>query len=210
MVKGMSNSRRRSDLGPEIQSAAVALLVLTAVALCEAAPGTQAGRPDGRQSQTLEESLDAFDHRLGDYLRLRSQLAAKLEPLAPTASASELAARQESLAAALRSARKSARHGDLIPPPVAAHLRAIVADDLRSRTAEDRRAALAEIPMIAVVINKTYPAQAALPTVPPLLLKRLPVLPDNLQYRFAGRHMVVLDGDTQIIIDYVENVLPPR
>jgi hypothetical protein len=46
--------------------------------------------------------------------------------------------------------------------------------------------------------------------VPPLLLLSLPALPDNLQYRFYGRHLVVLDGDALIIVDYVANVLPPH
>ncbi len=46
--------------------------------------------------------------------------------------------------------------------------------------------------------------------MPPLLLSKLPQLPDNLQYRFFGRHLVILDGDTQIIIDYVANVLPSK
>ena len=60
------------------------------------------------------------------------------------------------------------------------------------------------------VINRTFPEDAALPTVPPLLLSKLPQLPDNLQYRFFGRHLVILDADTQIIIDYVANALPPH
>jgi hypothetical protein len=59
-------------------------------------------------------------------------------------------------------------------------------------------------------INKMYPAEAALPTVPPLLLKKLPRLPDNLQYRFYSRHMVILDGDVDIVVDEIANVLPPR
>ena len=46
--------------------------------------------------------------------------------------------------------------------------------------------------------------------MPPLLLSRLPRLPDNLQYRFYGRHVVLLDGDLQIIVDYIPNVLPPH
>jgi len=60
------------------------------------------------------------------------------------------------------------------------------------------------------VINKTYPADAALPTVPPLLLSELPRLPDNLQYRFFGRHVAILDGDVQIILDFVADALPPH
>ena len=46
--------------------------------------------------------------------------------------------------------------------------------------------------------------------MPPLLLRELPRLPDNLQYRFFGRHVVLLDGDTQLIVDYIANVLPPH
>jgi hypothetical protein len=35
-------------------------------------------------------------------------------------------------------------------------------------------------------------------------------LPDNLQYRFFGRLVAILDGDVQIIIDYVADALPPH
>ena len=52
------------------------------------------------------------------------------------------------------------------------------------------------------------PDTAALATVPPLLLNSLPRLPDNLQYRFMDRHIVLLDGDTRLIVDYILNVLP--
>jgi hypothetical protein len=94
---------------------------------------------------------------------------------------------------------------------VGAQLVTIVQNDFRQRPVEARKAAFEEVPTNAVpVINRTYPAQAALPTVPPLLLAKLPTLPDNLQYRFLARHLVILDGDTQIIIDYVANALPPR
>ena len=44
--------------------------------------------------------------------------------------------------------------------------------------------------------------------MPPLLLSTLPVLPDNLQYGFVGHHMVILDADTQLIIDYIANAVP--
>ena len=96
-------------------------------------------------------------------------------------------------------------------PAIAGLLRAAVAADLQSRSPEDRRAVYAEVPQgVRLVVNRTFPARAALPTVPPLLLNALPVLPDNLQYRFVGGDLILLDGDTQIIADYITNVLPPR
>jgi hypothetical protein len=168
--------------------------------------------PAGQQlTKAQADALKDFQKRLDAYLDLRSDLAKKLEPLKPTANAAELAARQDSLAAALRSARKNAKQGDLIPEPVASQIRATILEDLKNRNREAKQATIEEVPKgVVLVINRPYPAKAALPTVPPLLLAKLPKLPDNLQYRFANRDLVLLDGDTQIIVDYIVNVLPTR
>lgn len=163
------------------------------------------------QSDDRTAALADFDKRLKNYVELREKLAKDLKPLSPTPNASDLAVRQESLAAALRQARKTARQGDLIPTAVATLLRDVVKTDFQQRPPDVRQAAFSEVADAGTpIINRTYPARAALPTVPPLLLAKLPVLPDNLQYRFIQRHLVILDGDTQLIIDYVSNVLPPH
>ena len=163
------------------------------------------------QSDERTADLKDFEKRLNGYVDLRAKLAKELKPLSPTPSAADLAVRQESLAAALRQARKMARQGDLIPSSVAIHLRDVVKTDFQQRKPDARQAAFSEVADAGTpIINRTYPAKAALPTVPPLLLAKLPVLPDNLQYRFIDRHLVILDGDTQLIIDYVSNVLPPH
>jgi hypothetical protein len=176
--------------------------------------GTRAATPSPAPHAAATEPEDAikeFKDRLDGYVELRGRLAKKLKPLSPTASASELATRQEALANAIKTARKGARKGDLIPTSVGAQLRTIVQNDFRQRPVDARNAAFEEVAGTAPpVINRTYPVQAALPTVPPLLLGKLPPLPDNLQYRFLARHLVILDGDTQIIIDYVANALPPH
>ena len=154
-----------------------------------------------------------------DSERMLGKLATEGYALRPDASGADVvvvntcgfieSARQESLAAALRDVRKSARPGDLVPAAVADLIRTAVAHDLKRRSAAATRGALEEVPNgPPPVINKTYPVQAALPTVPPLLLTDLPPLPDNLQYRFYDRHMVILDGDVEIIVDYIANVLP--
>ena len=166
---------------------------------------TQAGAVNA-----LGAGLKEFQERLNAYLKLRAELSRRLEPLSSAPSAAELAARQEALAAAIRIARKGARPGDLVTP-VAEQIAQICMDDFHFRNPEVKRAALEEVPNAPrPVINRTFPEEAALATVPPLLLSKLPLLPDNLQYRFFGRHIVVLDADTQVILDYVANVLPPR
>jgi hypothetical protein len=152
-----------------------------------------------------------FQTRLQNYIKLREELAAKLRPLSSTANAAELATRQEALAAALRDVRKNAKRGDLIPAAVAKQIQSIVADYFRSKDAATRRAVFEEVPVaMRPVVNKTMPDSAALATVPPILLNNLPRLPDNLQYRFMDHHIVLLDGDTRLIMDYLLNVLPPH
>jgi hypothetical protein len=156
-------------------------------------------------------ALQEFQQRLQKYLDLRTELSRKLKPLSPTASSAELSARQDTLAAALRDARKGARPGDIIPTPVAGQIRTTVAEDFRQRKADAAHAVFDEVPEgVNPVINKTIPDTAALATVPALLLNNLPRLPDNLQYRFMGRHIVLMDGDTRMIVDYILNVLPPH
>jgi hypothetical protein len=167
-------------------------------------------KPAGRTTQNAQAAAQAdFQKRTQAYLELREALAKKLEPLSPTAIASDLQARQQALAAALRTARANARQGDLIPVPVQEQIRSVVMADLGRREPAAKRATLEEVPQGPLPgINKTYPEQAALPTVPPLLLANLPRLPDNLQYRFFGRHVVLLDGDTEIVVDFVRDCLP--
>lgn len=182
------------------------LAVITLIAMS----GLAAAGQDQRVNPQAAALYD-FQQRLEQYLALREHLADTLKSLSPTPSAAELAARQQSLAAALRAARKDAKPGDLIPAGAAALIRKTVAEDLKQRTAAEKRGAFEEVPVgRPPVINTTYPAQAALATVPPLLLTNLPRLPDNLQYRFYDRHIVILDGDVQIIVDYIAGVLPPH
>ena len=151
-----------------------------------------------------------FRQRLEAYLVLRETLARTLKPLSVSPDAAELGARKEALAASLRSARQGARQGNLIPAAMAATITRIVAADFKRRQAVAERATLEEVPRRQPVINGTYPTEEALPTVPPLLLNALPQLPNHLQYRFYGRHVLVLDSDVQMIVDYVPNALPPH
>lgn len=203
----MRTMSRTSSRRHALTLAVVVTSAFTATALVAAR--TQSSTPPS--ATTKAAMLEDFEARLEGYLDLRSKLAGKLKPLSSTASAAELTARQDALASAIRQARKTAKPGDLIPPAMAAHLKALVTADFKNRGAEARKAAVQEVKDgVVLTINRPYPADAALPTVPPLLLAKLPVLPDNLQYRFVDRHLALVDGDAQLILDYVPAVLPPH
>jgi hypothetical protein len=193
----------------------VALTLLSGVAIGQTRPRAdtgvaqrQAQNPDANPQAT---ALAEFQKRLKGYIDLRAELARKLKPLSTTADSAELASRQDTLAAALREARKGAKPGDMIPTRVATQIRNVIAADFRRRNSATKHGVFEEVPNgVRPVINRTMPDNAALATVPPLLLNNLPPLPDNLQYRFLDRHVVLMDGDTRIIVDYILNVLPPH
>jgi len=44
--------------------------------------------------------------------------------------------------------------------------------------------------------------------IPPTLLLKLPTLPKQVKYRFVGRHMLMVDSDNGLIVDYTLNALP--
>jgi hypothetical protein len=212
-------SRVRTSVTRAVMVATGFFVVLSVTALSAeqqkpgtAASGRAAGSPDKRPKvNTQALALQEFQTRLKAYLALRDELSRKLKPLSSTPSAAELTARQDSLATAIKTARAKAKRGDLVPALVAEQIAATISEDFRRRNPAAKQGTLKEVPVAPVPqVNKVYPPGDAMPTVPPLLLKNLPQLPDNLQYRFFGRSIVILDGDLQLIADVIPGVLPPH
>jgi hypothetical protein len=57
-------------------------------------------------------------------------------------------------------------------------------------------------------VNGRWPGEA-LPTMPPRLLAKLPVLPSGLQYRFVNRDLVLWDSQADLVIDIIPDAIPP-
>jgi hypothetical protein len=59
-----------------------------------------------------------------------------------------------------------------------------------------------------VVINGQYIPAAPLSTVPPTVLLQLPPLPEELEYRFVGRTLILRDSIANLIVDFIPNAVP--
>ena len=57
------------------------------------------------------------------------------------------------------------------------------------------------------VLEFVDPDGAPLPTVPASLLMNLPTLPEPLQYRIVDKHLILLDEDADVIVDYALNII---
>ena len=61
---------------------------------------------------------------------------------------------------------------------------------------------------LKLTVNSRYPDSVPLTTVPPQLLQTMPKLTEDLEYRFIGDWLILLDVHAHVIADFIEDVLP--
>lgn len=157
--------------------------------------------------QTVEQ---AFLERVADYARLRAEMERTLPPLPDAAEPEAIEAHKQAMRARMEEARAEAARGDLFTPETEALIRQQMAGAAREEDGAPRAAINEENPgRRRIAINGDYPPAAQLSTVPPQVLLALPRLPDvEVEYRFMGRRLVLLDARARMIVDYMENALP--
>ena len=126
----------------------------------------------------------------------------------PDAAPAESDVRQKLLAQAIRLARRTARRGDVFGD-AGDTFREIIRQDGRERSVRDVYAAMEEVPrQPPLKVNVPYPDRAALATVPPLILSRLPLLPEGIEFRFMGRELILRDTHANLIVDFIHEAGP--
>ncbi len=149
----------------------------------------------------------AFLDRIQEYVKFHNNVEKMVPPLRETANPEEIAKREQALGAALIKQRPDAKEGDFFIKEYRPFLVKIIRDDFAKRSAADRKALVVELPKdIKVGINMPYPTSLPLATFPANLLKALPELPKELEYRIVGRHLILRDVKGNIIVDMVRDV----
>jgi hypothetical protein len=169
-------------------------------------------------SAAADPELTTFNERLDAYVKLRKKATEKVPPLKKNATPAEIQQREQALAEAIRNARPNAKAGDILTPEVKPVLNRLLKSELKGPENRETRASIKEgnpkhekapgevEPVIKV--NAIYPKNAPLSTVPPTLLLRLPKLPEDIEYRFVGRTLVLRDRESNLIIDYMKEAAP--
>lgn len=160
-------------------------------------------------------AIRAFEDRVSAYASLRRTEEKKLPPLAAAETdAATIRAHDRALGEAVRRARAGARPGDVFVPAVRPVLRRLVDEELRGDPAQQRTVhegnpeKVRGAPPVEYAVNASYPEGAPWSTVPPALLARLPRLPDDLQYRFSGRHLLLVDTRARLVVDFLGQAAP--
>jgi hypothetical protein len=157
--------------------------------------------------------IAAFTEKVNAYDKLRKDLAKDSPPLKETNNPAEIANAEKSLAAKIRVARATAKRGDILTPATEAMFKRLIRPPMvTGPDAKENKAIVKEdAPKPGEVpfkINGEYPKEAPQSTVPPDVLKALPQLPENLQYRIVGKHLILLCVHGNLIVDYMLNAIP--
>jgi hypothetical protein len=174
----------------------------------------QTTRPnDGRAApdftvQVWGQVVADFNTRVSSYLELRSRLEKELPPPAITNDPAQIRRAERALARKIRAAREGARQGEIFTPTISVEFRKALVLELSSNTRETLRD---DNPgAFSHAINGAYPKGTPLSTVPINILAALPKLPDDIEYRFLGRHLVLHDTRANMILDRIPCAIPRR
>ena len=158
----------------------------------------------------LDKGLVAdFRRRVDGYMKLHEKLQKQGTRQKERDDIGENLVSEQALALRIRFARHDARPGDLFTPPIAMALRRAMDPELRGLAALTARQSIREdAPKVFVlVVNGDYPAGASRSTMPGNVLQILPPLPMGLEYRIVDTHLVLMDLDANIVVDYVLDVM---
>jgi hypothetical protein len=172
-----------------------------------------AGNAYANQGTVEERAMHRFEDAVGTYATLHRQLERSVPPLEVTDDIYALYEATEALANRVREARPQARDGDIFDPEVSQIVRTRIQQVLG-----DYRIAIDEL--LAEVMLEVPPGLEPPRTnerfqwdwgaaIPVCLLDVLPELPEELEYRFAGRDLVLIDIHAELVVDVLRGALPP-
>lgn len=181
----------------------------------QAAKGAPVTPPTPASAGSPQEKADAdalvtLEARVKEYLELHKKLDASLPALSNEASPAEIDKHQRSLGRLVQDARRGAKPGDIFTPESRVVIMRLLARVFGAPDGRQLRASIMDENPVAVTlaINGRYPDTIPLSTVPPQVLQGLPTLPEELEYRFIGNRLILMDVRAHVIVDIVENALP--
>ena len=179
----------------------VAVLMTTTAAAAQEQP---------RVNDTARALAD-FREEVDEYLELHKKLAATLPPVPNDATPLQLDQRQRALGALIQTARKGATPGDIFERDSRPIIRKLLFGIFGGPDGKKLRASIADEnpgPAVKLQVNGRYPDTIPVSSMPPQVLQVLPQLPKELEYRFIGSTLILLDVHAHIIVDFMTGALP--
>ena len=152
-----------------------------------------------------------FKTRVEAYADLHKRLARGDAKQKETDDPAKINERTDALTEKVQAARAEARQGDIFTPEIRPVFRRLLAPKLKGAEGRDVKAIIKDdgpAPgSVPFKVNAKYPDSQPLPTVPANVLITLPPLPEPLEYRIVGQHLLLLDTSSDLIVDYILNAI---
>ncbi|HET9371273.1 MAG TPA: hypothetical protein VFO19_13530 [Vicinamibacterales bacterium] len=156
------------------------------------------------------KAIADFDARLKNYVALHQKLESTLPALPKQAGPERVAEHRRRLAGLIVTGRPKATVGELFAPDIRAVIRRVLARVLGGPQGKSLKSAIMDEnpPGLTLKVNMLYPEDRPLATMPPEVLKDLPKLPEELDYRFVGDDLILLDTHAHVIVDFIPGAMP--
>jgi hypothetical protein len=177
----------------------------------QSAPPTE--RVVGPLSTADAAALATMNDRLGEYVALHQQIESTLPKLSDAATPEEIDQNQRAFENLMREARKTAKPGDIFTPQAQPVIKRLLAQIFGGPEGKELKASIMdENPVdpttLKITVNTRYPDSVPLTTIPPRVLQVLPKLSEDLEYRFVGDWLILLDAHAHVIADFIPDALP--
>jgi len=155
-------------------------------------------------------TIDGFEKQVKSYIELRNKVRENAPKLSKDSTPEQIHAYRTTLENSIRSARPNAKRGEFFRPETADFIRRTLKTEFQGKDRQELREKIFETETQGVVLRVNYPyAQTAeFSEMPATLLTKLPQLPKELRYRFVGRNMLLVDRESDVIIDFMPDALP--
>jgi hypothetical protein len=175
------------------------------------APPTE--RVVGPLSPADAQALATMNDRLKQYVELHIKLEEKLPKLPKEATPQQIDKNQRALEKLVREARATAKPGDIFTPEARPVIKRLLATVFGGPDGKQLKASImdenpVEPATIRLTVNARYPDIVPLTSVPPQVLQTLPKLTEDLEYRFVGDWLILLDTHAHVVADYIDDALP--
>ena len=155
-------------------------------------------------------AIETFERHVKAYVELRNKIRESAPKLSKDSTPEQIHAYRTSLEESIRNSRKGAKRGEVFRPETAGYIRRTLKNEFQGKDRQELREKIFETELQGVVLRVNYPyAQSAeFSEMPATLLAKLPQLPKEVRYRFVGRNMLLVDRESNVIIDYMPDALP--
>jgi hypothetical protein len=164
----------------------------------------------GPLSEADAQALATMNDRLKEYVDLHLKVEKSLPKLSENATPQEIDKNQRLFESKMRAARAAAKPGDLFTAQAQPVIKRLLDAVFAGPEGKQLKASIMdENPVgVKVTVNGRYPDTVPISTVPPQVLQSLPRLSEDMEYRFVGDNLILLDAHAHIIADFIPDALP--